>query len=174
MENSEVCGNDEVDVTADDVNDGLKDKVFNGDEAMGISLFSTIGSSVIWSVTDVGIEDCKILGDSADIDVTIDCLTVGCNEETVASILLGIADVTEVGKIGNKIDIGAVESSSDDGIVLERLIVVGIATTICIGIDGSSVTVIMLDMDGNNVCGEVGAINRGGKDGFELGRSIIM
>lgn len=53
MENSEVCGNDEVDVTADDANDG--DKVFNGDEAIGISLFSTIGSSVIWSVTEVGI-----------------------------------------------------------------------------------------------------------------------
>ena len=37
------------------MNDGLKDKVLNGDEAMGISLFSIIGSSVIWSVTEVGI-----------------------------------------------------------------------------------------------------------------------
>ena len=109
------------------------------------------------------------MGDSADIDVTIDCLIVGCNEETVASLLLGIVDDIEVGKMGNKIDIGAVESSSDDGIALEGLIIVGIATTVCIGIDGSSVTVIMLDMDGNNVCGEVAAINRGGKDGFELG-----
>lgn len=116
------------------------------------------------------------MGDSADIDVTIDCLTVGCNEETVASLLLGIVDDIEVGKMGNKIDIGAVDSSSDDGIVLERLIIVGIATSVGkelsdnnIGIDGSSVSVIMLEMDGDNVCEEVGAINRGGRDGFELG-----
>ena len=116
-EYSEVCGSDEIGVAADD--DG--EKLVNDDEAMGISLFmngsskiDTVGCSVIMSVTEVGIEDCKIFGDGTDMGVKVDCLIVGCNEETVVSLLLGIADDSVIGMmIGNKAGVGA------DGIVLE-------------------------------------------------------
>jgi hypothetical protein len=98
----------------------------------GSSENDRVGCSVIMSVTEVGTEDCKILGDSTDMDVKIDCSIVGCNEETtVALLLLGIADDSVIGMmIGNKTGVGA------DGTVLERLI-------------GSIVTI-----DGNKECGE--------------------
>ena len=80
----------------------------------GSSRIDTVGCSVTMSVTKVGIEDCKILGDGTDMGVKIDCLIVGRNEETVVSLLLGIVDDSVIGMvIGNKTGVGA------DGIVLE-------------------------------------------------------
>jgi len=71
----------------------------------GSSEIDTVGCSVIMSVTEVGIED---------MGVKIDCLIVGCNEETVVSLLLGIADDSVIGMmIGNKTGVGA--DGIDDG-----------------------------------------------------------
>jgi hypothetical protein len=81
----------------------------------GSSKIDRVGCSVIISVTEVGTEDCKKLGDSTDMDVKIDCSIVGCNEETtVVPLLVGIADDSVIGMmIGNKTGMGA------DGTVLE-------------------------------------------------------
>jgi hypothetical protein len=111
---------------------------------MGISLFTmngsskidTVGCSVIMSLTKVGIED---------MGVKIDCLIEGCNEETVVTLLLGIADESVIGMmIGNKIGEGA--DGIDDGRSLLMLDGSSVGAT-----TGSSVGIVVgVDRSANN------------------------
>ena len=109
---------------------------------MGISLYTmngsskidTVGCSVIMSVTKVGIED---------MGVKIDCLIEGCNEETVVTLLLGIADESVIGMmIGNTKGVGA--DKIDDGRSLLMLdgssvgATTGSSVGIVVGVDRSA------------------------------------